>query len=174
MKFVFLDIDGVLNSHVRSCNGYAGIDWENVEQFNRLLRKFPGMRIVLSSAWRYMILDNSMTLRGFEQLLLSHRVDCHGRLFDLTAADEAPEECFPCFLPREQLIASWIAAHSDLCRYEDCLVLDDLPLRFSHPVLYHQTNPHAGLTHEDVENILVKVTNATKQSTERGVQESNL
>ncbi len=167
MKYVFLDIDGVLNSHIRTCNGYASIERENVEQFNRLLGRFPHMKIVLSSAWRYMVLDNSMTLKGFERLLLSHRVDCFGKLFDLLPPDENPEECFPGFFDRGTLINNWIAARPD-CTPEECLVLDDLRMLFlNEAVLYHQTDPHTGLTEEDVQKIFLRACNAKEQPTER-------
>ncbi len=76
MRIVFLDIDGVLNGHERFKNGYCGIRQENVKQLNALLEAVSSAEIVISSSWRYMIKEESMTIDGFSNLLLSHGVNC--------------------------------------------------------------------------------------------------
>lgn len=72
MKILFLDIDGVLNGHewddeAQSCN----IRRECVAHLNRVVRE-TGCRIVLSSAWRYIVHGGAMTLRGFGYMLRTH------------------------------------------------------------------------------------------------------
>lgn len=72
MKILFLDIDGVLNGHewddeAQSCN----IRRECVAHLNRVVRE-TGCRIVLSSAWRYIVHGGDMTLRGFGYMLRTH------------------------------------------------------------------------------------------------------
>ncbi len=72
MKALFLDIDGVLNGHeyddeAKSCN----IRRECVKHLNRVVRE-TGCRIVLSSAWRYIVHGGDMTLRGFGYMLRTH------------------------------------------------------------------------------------------------------
>lgn len=53
---------------------------------NWILDAVP-VKLVISSAWRYLILRGDMTLKGFEYLLLVHGVDCKGRLHGYTDAD---------------------------------------------------------------------------------------
>jgi hypothetical protein len=72
VKVLFLDVDGVLNGHdwddeAQSCN----IRRECVKHLNRVVRE-TGCRIVLSSAWRYIVHGGDMTLRGFGYLLRTH------------------------------------------------------------------------------------------------------
>lgn len=84
MKVIFLDIDGVLNDHTQMENHYCGTKYECVQQFNRILDAVPEAKIVISSAWRYMILRGDVTLKGFEMLLLTHGVKCHERVIGHT------------------------------------------------------------------------------------------
>lgn len=71
MKVLFLDIDGVLNGHQRHANGYCGIDPGKVEHLNGIVAE-TRCRIVLASAWRYMILGGDMTLKGFGHMLATY------------------------------------------------------------------------------------------------------
>lgn len=86
---LFLDIDGVLNTHNRLPSGYCGIDRGHAEILNAILAAVP-CKIVISSAWRYLVLRGDMTLKGFEYLLLVHGICCKDRLHGITAAD--PED----------------------------------------------------------------------------------
>lgn len=67
MKIMFLDFDGVLNSHQymvspRNKNkGLIGLDPENVQVLNKVFQNEPDLKIVVSSAWR--IGRNIWTLR---------------------------------------------------------------------------------------------------------------
>jgi len=84
---IFLDIDGVLNGHEFNHQALSNvIERRCVHRLNRILDDTDA-RIVLTSAWRYMIHGGSMTLQGFEYLLRSHGVIA-GRLIGATCLDE--------------------------------------------------------------------------------------
>ena len=75
---LFLDIDGVLNGHewddeAKSCN----IRRECVARLNRVVAS-TGCKIVISSAWRYMIHCQQMSLTGFWYMLRTHGLQGHG------------------------------------------------------------------------------------------------
>lgn len=96
MKVLFLDIDGVLNGHdwddeAMSCN----VRRECVKRLNRVVAE-TGCRVVLSSAWRYIVHGGDMTLRGFGYMLRTHGLvaDRAGRLF-VGLTDEDAEPCVP-------------------------------------------------------------------------------
>src|SRR4051812_10891411 len=55
---LFLDIDGCLNRKIAHANGYCGLRPKNVRNLNHILAS-PRVRIVISSAWRYMISSGS-------------------------------------------------------------------------------------------------------------------
>lgn len=89
MKVLFLDIDGVLNGHewddeAKSCN----IRRECVKHLNRVIHE-TGCKVVLSSAWRYMIHGGAMTLLGFGYMLRTHGLLGGSRvLIGLTRKDD--------------------------------------------------------------------------------------
>lgn len=83
---LFLDIDGVLNCHEFDREIMCGqIHKEKVALLNHVLRA-TGARIVLSSAWRYLVYRGEMNLRGLEWLLRSHGV-LADRLVGITRED---------------------------------------------------------------------------------------
>lgn len=111
MKVLFLDIDGVLNSH-RSAYAFGGFPFDVDKHRNRfdevavaLVRnvcKASGAQIVLSSSWR--------TDKDWQRI---------GRGLDLPIVDRTP------YLhpgPRGAEIAAWLAAHPEI---EDYAILDD-------------------------------------------------
>lgn len=100
MKILFLDFDGVVNTHNAMGNGYCGIEREKVNLLNRVLDE-TDCRIVISSAWRYMVLCGDMTLRGFEHMLLTHGLKCYNKVIGCTPADENVES-------RGLQISEWI------------------------------------------------------------------
>lgn len=78
MKVLFLDIDGVLNGHefddeAQSCN----INRACVKRLSRVVRE-TGCKIVLSSAWRYMIHGGQMTMLGFSYMMRTHGLSAFG------------------------------------------------------------------------------------------------
>lgn len=121
MKVIFLDIDGVLNCHQSynwDWNTIATINPVCVRTFNSIVC-YTGAKIVISSAWRYMILNGHMDVRGFEYLLRSHGV--RGEVIGHTASDEDIDE-------RADQIGDWMEkrrhalGHDDIERY---VVIDD-------------------------------------------------
>lgn len=136
---IFLDIDGVLNRHDQWTNGYCGTHVENVVLLNRILAETDAV-IVVSSAWRYNVLRGDMTVRGFENLLLSHGIDCHRRLIGVTCSDEDLEG-------RGLQIRHWLNENGGGRRY---VVIDDLDLGITeqgHPFV--RTDGEVGLTDRD-------------------------
>ena len=91
MKLLFLDIDGVLNNHTPLESGYNGICQHRARLLNIILESVPDLQIVVSSAWRYMILEGAMTLKGFAHLLAIHGIKSHGRMHGHTEADVHPD-----------------------------------------------------------------------------------
>jgi hypothetical protein len=167
MKLIFLDIDGVLNGHEWDNDaGSCTIKRECVLRLNRIIRETKA-RIVLSSAWRYMILGEDMTCRGFEYLLRTHGA-CGVRIIDTTRR----ERMLPCpdappgmmlVHPGENrgdLIAEWLAAHDKPDAY---VVLDDDDDRITkqHPAVI--TNSETGLTDADADKA-IEILNAVSET----------
>jgi hypothetical protein len=102
MNIVFLDIDGVLNdfeqSWVSTPDYRPEIVPRCVKAFNQIIRETEA-RIVLSSAWRHLILFQHMSLHGFQVLLRTHGV--RGELIAHTREDRGDEE-------RWAQIADWL------------------------------------------------------------------
>lgn len=137
-KIVFLDIDGVLNRHLYNEMSQSNdIDAECVANLNRVLNETDA-RIVLSSAWRYMLIGKAMSLVGFDYLLRTHGVVAN-RLVGRTPADEEVTE-------RGWQIHQWRKEHDHRGRY---VVIDDMDLHISplHPFV--RTQGDVGLTDID-------------------------
>lgn len=137
-QVIYLDIDGVLNDHTPTASGYCTIDARNVAHFNAILDALPNAKIVISSAWRYLMLMEQMTIQGFENMLLSFGICCRDRLIGFTPKDG---DCR----------AALITKHAKENGYENYVVLDDMDL--PHPQLI-RTEPKVGLTDRHV-NIVV-------------------
>jgi hypothetical protein len=153
MRFVYLDMDGVMNDHTLMENGYCGISPDCVRRLNRLFDQFEDLHIVVSSAWRYMVLAGDMTRRGYEEMLLTHGVCCYGRVFGMTAPDEPywsspPTEAdYSDLTVRKRQIADHVREH----RPESYVVLDDMELEMDRFV---RTDGQKGLQDNDVEAAL--------------------
>ena len=143
MKVLFLDIDGVLNSHTKLANGYCGIEPKQVEMLNCLLDDIPDLKLVISSAWRYLVLNDSMSVVGFENLLLTHGIKCLDRVIDVLPKDYPLEE-YPNG-GRERLIEKWIfdRYRLDGRALDARAVVDDLPLEIANFV---RTNGEIGMS----------------------------
>lgn len=149
-KIVFLDIDGVLNGH-GDLHAYS-INPRCVEQLNYILMCTEA-NLVLSSSWRYLVISEAMTVRGFEVLLRSHGVNACSKLLGITRPDKEGDE----FDERDRQILDWLKENrgEDLVSY---VALDDTPL----PLLgrrHIQTDPFVGLTREDADKA-IEVLNA--------------
>ena len=150
MRVIFLDIDGVLNSHKRLASGYCGIQQENAIHLNAILDALPDVQLVISSAWRYSILRGEMTIKGFEHMLLVHGIKCLNRIHGHTVSDGSVVE-----EPDHFDVEAWkvvglygrtqqILRYAELHGIERYVVLDDLDLE-GLPTLV-QTHGDVGLT----------------------------
>lgn len=110
---LFLDIDGVLNTHDANQYSICGIHTDKVARLNRIV-EMTGAHVVISSAWRYMILGHSMTVDGFRYMLVTHGLASHVRIVGHTRSDEEIRE-------RGDQIAAYLTEH-DSPAY---IVLDD-------------------------------------------------
>lgn len=154
MRVLSLDIDGVLNRHNSHANGYNGIDPINVQWLNYILDELPDVKILIHSAWRYMIIGGRMDLKGFEYMLMTHGVNCEGRLVGHTEPDgdwahDATNKSDAIIERTEQIQRWW---DSEDRGGGGCLVaVDDLPIRNRLSV---QTNGNIGLSFKDAEQII--------------------
>jgi HAD domain in Swiss Army Knife RNA repair proteins len=158
---IFLDIDGVLNDHTPQENRYCGMNRECVSRFNRILDAVPEANIVISSAWRYMILRGDLTIKGFEMLMLTHGVKCHDRVIGCTTADgpiedephhhDEPDRWKNAGLKWRGMQIKHYAFEYDIRHY---VAIDDLPIDI--PEL-HLVDGDVGLDDQDVEEIIAKL-----------------
>ena len=134
-RVLFLDIDGVLNGHeFNEASQSCGTRRECVQRLNRVIE--GPVKIVISSAWRYMVLNGSMTEKGFENLLRTHGVACQGKVLGCTKPDEV-------ISTREGQILAWVRTHRPLY----WAVVDDMTLQLDNFV---QTDKRSGLAEADV------------------------
>lgn len=133
MKVLFLDVDGVLNSH-RSAIAFGAMPWAHelpdVSKFDhiavRLIRgiaETAGAGIVLSSAWRQC--DNWRDL---------------GPALGLNITDRTPS----LLGPRGKEIAAWLANHPEVERY--AIVDDDGDMLPEQMPYFVHTNMREGFT----------------------------
>jgi hypothetical protein len=161
---LFLDIDGVLNDRTWLIDAKSfSVTPKCIPPFNRILKAI-NPDVVLTSAWRYMILWGAMTVKGFEYLLRSHGVSCDIRIVGALSQNEHCYHCRHvtindtlfcehCCLSekRGHLIDLWLRGKPK-CRY---LVIDDKPLdilEYRHPLLL--TDGKVGLTEVDAANAI--------------------
>jgi hypothetical protein len=149
MKILFLDMDGVLNDHSHNLsNHYCGIKSECVENLNLILKTIPNLYLVISSAWRYIVLKGAMTVKGFEYLLLVSGVDCKDKVIGITSSDEEINS-------RGGQIRVWLNENKH--RVSRYVILDDMKFNFNELKLtFHQTNGMVGLTKKDAELVIKK------------------
>jgi hypothetical protein len=143
---IFLDIDGVLNnmSYNPSAESYT-FDRQCVGYFNYLIEKLQP-NIVISSAWRYMILQNHMSISGFRYLMQSHGVTSKINIVGITESDQ-----------RYPLRAEAVLAYLQDNNLKDYpyIILDDNDFGFTNYNLpFVQTNGKSGLTYKDCERVL--------------------
>lgn len=153
---IFLDIDGTINDHHIHPNGYHGTKWECVRRFNRIIAETDA-RIVISSSWRYPVLGGHMDVMGFEILLLTHGVDCRGRVAGVTRRDCTDGEAdVPPRSDRGFQIREWLKSTFWKGPY---VVLDDMDLGITaagHPFVH--VDGDVGLTDADAERAIAILT----------------
>lgn len=83
---IFLDIDGVLNNLNVHAEGKVYIKPECMAQLNFILQETKA-NLVISSAWRYLIVPETMTLDGFKYMLTTHGLRYDTKLIGKTGPD---------------------------------------------------------------------------------------
>jgi hypothetical protein len=152
---IFLDIDGVLNDHSYSPEAESCIiQSDKVKIFNRIVRAVDP-DIVISSSWRYMILLNSMTLKGFEYLLRTHGMNVVNRIIDTTSRDLSSIH------GRAIEIRDWLLQHPDRKSFA---IIDDIDFGFTHyDMPFFQTESSIGLTEELANKIIETLLNEKRE-----------
>jgi hypothetical protein len=148
---IFLDIDGVLNDHEWDEDAdLCLIHQRCVREFNWLVRELGGADIVVSSAWRYMVLRGSMTVEGFGNMLRTHGVTSQAEFIDTTKSDET-------ITTRSEQVREWV----DRNNRSRWIVLDDMP--FSCPIAdrFIAVDGATGLTRADCERAITVMEVAT-------------
>lgn len=148
MRVLFLDIDGVLNGHEKHPDSpYTTIRPDCVKRLNRIV-KATDCRIVVSSAWRYMLFHRGgkprpMSLLGFQYMLHTHGlIHCTKVIIGHTRKDEDIPE-------RGAQIRAWLEVHPEVTSF---VVLDDDPMAMELGPLWRRlvrTNEKMGLTDAD-------------------------
>lgn len=159
MTAIFLDVDGVLNTHEPWPNGHNPILPSCVEHVNTILAAVPSAQIVFSSNWRWVFCEP----RSVESLLACHGCICRGRIHGVTCSDsdvcEGPMPASHERERRDEMGPVWRALQIERYVREAGItrfvVLDDLPLQVSNLV---QTEPHVGLTAEDARRAIAILT----------------
>jgi len=156
-KLIFMDVDGVLNDHERvpfseMPANYTSITQRCVANFNRIILACEAV-VVLSSSWRYLILNEHMSIHGFQTLLTSHGV--RGHLISHTRADAKLDN--DDYEPRWMQIRDWLkeplnhkGQKVSIDRY--CIIDDDPDAFGGRPGV--QTNGAVGLTEKDADEAI--------------------
>jgi hypothetical protein len=164
VKVLFLDIDGVLNTHDFCGRAVCGpIHRDKVFRLNTVLFA-TGARVVISSAWRYIVHRGEANLKGFDWLLRSHGL-WEGRVIGITRPDTMINRDphwdgstpWPQANERGEQIADWIrlAPGQVGVPVDQYAVVDDLDLGISaagHPFV--KTDGERGLTEADADRLI--------------------
>lgn len=144
--YLFLDIDGVLNGHSWNEEAQSNtLDKRCVWCFNQILRaKEP--KVVIISAWRYMINNYAITTRGFEYLLRTHGVSAKLNIVGTTASDEQ-------YPTRDAQIQQYLDENEI---YNKFIILDDMDMGWCVAMGGHwyQPSSYHGLRRKDIQPIL--------------------
>lgn len=156
MRLIFLDVDGVLNTHEPLCpHALCGqIHDDKAALLKRVILEADA-KIVLSSAWRYIVHRGEMNLAGINWLFRSHGLpNC---IVGITRMDTMQREVWDGSKPRPvenergEQIHDWRKENGHTGSYA---VVDDLDLGISaagHPFV--QTNGKVGITEADAARI---------------------
>ncbi len=120
MKIIFLDIDGVLNSHKSGINNEGSLivfSEEAIHTLNSVIRE-TGAVVVVSSSWRC-----SYTQEGMQALLASKGINCKvvGMTPDLTKLDASTN--LHIAVPRGEEILTWLRETKE--NVESICIIDD-------------------------------------------------
>lgn len=144
MKILFLDIDGVLNDGTRNAAAESStFDRAAVARLNQVIEA-TACKLVLSSSWRYVIIDGSMTVGGFEFLMRTHGL-AKGTLLGHTCEDEVAPG-------RAAQIRRWLLRHEPC---ETWAAVDDHDLGLGEDQWRQvRTNWSVGLTDSDAARLI--------------------
>ena len=142
--YIFLDVDGVLNTEADWARKVYSLNSKCVDQFCRLLKSLPDPKVVLSSTWRNGIARDGTTAVHIDDLIQA--LEPAGiKGLDKTAI--APDGS------RTKEIDHYLRRHPE----DDYIILDDDPDLFDKgektPHLY-LTSAKTGLTEADVKRII--------------------
>jgi hypothetical protein len=141
VKIIFLDIDGTIN---RTLIGEPEFNSFCIAALNRIIEA-TGAKLVLSSSWRYKILNGGMSLQEFARDLLEPAGVC-GQLIGYTRENAATLDDEP--EPRWRQIADWLRQPPH--PIERYCILDDDPDAFGgRPGV--RTDRRTGLTEADAD-----------------------
>ena len=158
MKVLFLDIDGVLNNHkINPESGCCGIDRRPMKQLNRILIRTECC-LVISSAWRYMIHNEAMTVTGFFHMLriLGMRGD-HNPILDIIEKDDLQDTSTG---QRAKQIQKFLQRKNTFI--DQYCIVDDCDFGFTENKLnFVKTNPKTGLIWVEAKKIIGVLNNAT-------------
>lgn len=156
-KIIFMDIDGVLNNHDYNPRSQSStIQVAPCERMSHVIET-TGAKVVLISAWRYMIAGGACTTKGFEYWLRTSGMTAKIDIIGITESDEV---CTACghrnekYLPacdscknqvlRAEQVLSWIAKNNFTGKY---VVIDDGDFGFSERKMpFIQPAPQVGIT----------------------------
>ena len=150
-KIIFLDIDGVLNSHrwwdkfheegLASQEGYDfDLDPEAIMKLNRIMLKVPDVKIVITSTWRFDFKDTVERLQA-QGLVIP--------VIDRTSVSLHESR----MLPRGVLVDKWISENArDTCNY--VIFDDDRDFLLDQQWNFIQTDTAIGLTDGAVETAI--------------------
>lgn len=145
--YIFLDVDGVLNTTADWKQKVYSLNPKCIEIFRSLINKMDNPKIVLSSTWRNGIARDGTTAIHIKDLLVALNYPGGGSI-DKTAV--SPDGI------RSKEIDYYLRRH-DKDKY---IILDDAPTLFElgnkTPYLY-LTNPEKGITQDDIKKILKNI-----------------
>lgn len=152
MRLLFLDIDGVLNGHEKLPGSvYCGIRPDCMARLNRVLLATDAS-VMLSTAWRYQIINGATTVRGFEFMLYSHGLVTRPNGAPWLIGHTPPDEVI--ISRGQQIVAS---AYSLAPRPVRWAVVDDLDLEpqlGSAPFTQIRTDGKVGMTDADADELI--------------------
>ena len=152
MKYLFLDVDGVLNTpHSKTrCGGYIGIDFEKVLLLKHIVEE-TGALIVLHSTWKEEW-ENDSALKCCQDALANY-LDKKLRAAGLCAIDKTPDYADGRYLSRGAGIVEYLNARE----WESFVILDDLQFDYDGCGLtddFVKTDENLGLTPELAEKAI--------------------
>ena len=145
--YIFLDVDGVLNTEADWARKVYSLDPKCVDSFCRLLNSLDEPKVVLSSTWRNGIARDGTTAVHIDDLIKALKPS---GIKSLDKTGIAPDGS------RTKEIEHYLRRHSE----DSYIILDDDPELFEQrentPHLY-LTSSKTGLTDTDVKRILKRL-----------------